>query len=78
MHCAQPIRPCDEPGCMVRCLHDHPILADGEFPVLQQVNSPKLACKGWVHAGQRDGWHLCDPFTSHVILAAPVLQVVAA
>jgi hypothetical protein len=79
MHCAQLIRPCDEgPACMVRCLHYHPVLEPGEYPGPLQLSGPKLACKGWVHAGQRDGWHLCDPFTSHTALAGPIPRLVAA
>jgi hypothetical protein len=63
---------------MVRCIHDRPDLLPGQQATALQLSGPVLACKGWVHAGQRDGWHLCDPFTSHTVLAWPVPEEAAA
>lgn len=78
-HCTELIRPCEEgPGCTVRCIHDRPHLLPGEQPGLLQLNGPLLACKGWVHMPPRSGWHLCDPFSSHIVLGEPVPREAAA
>jgi hypothetical protein len=58
---------------MVRCLHDHPVLEPGEYAGPLQLSGPKLVCLGWTHTGERDGWHLCDPYASHAIMASPDL-----
>lgn len=59
--CGRPVRRCPEGSprypCTVRCLHESPRYA-----------TPRVPCGGWVHA---DGWHLCDPSTSHTQMATP-------